>query len=78
MSRPRPSLPVIDISRPPEAVAAEIEAACRASGFFYVAGHGVPAARLTRLEAAARAFFALPLETKYLQGVSPAARADRL
>src|SRR5438132_6961537 len=64
MSRPRPSLPVIDISRPPEAVAGEIEAACRASGFFYVAGHGVPGARLTRLEAAARAFFALPLETK--------------
>ena len=51
------ALPVIDVSRPPEAIAGEIEAACRDSGFFYVAGHGVPAELLTRLEAASRVFF---------------------
>jgi isopenicillin N synthase-like dioxygenase len=58
------ALPVIDVSRPPEVIAAEIEAACRDSGFFYVAGHGVPADLLTRIEAASRAFFALPLESR--------------
>jgi isopenicillin N synthase-like dioxygenase len=41
-------------------VARAIEMACRASGFFYVAGHGVEADLLERLEAASRAFFALP------------------
>ncbi len=48
----------------PDAVAREIESACRDSGFFYVAGHGVPAALLDRLDAAARAFFALPEAAK--------------
>jgi isopenicillin N synthase-like dioxygenase len=58
------ALPVIDVSRPPGAIAAEIETACRDGGFFYVTGHGVPAELLTRLEAASRAFFALPLESR--------------
>ena len=46
------------------AVAGEIGAACRASGFFYITGHGVPATLLARLESASRAFFALPVEAK--------------
>lgn len=46
------------------AVAREIESACRDTGFFYVAGHGVPAALLDRLDAAARAFFARPDDEK--------------
>jgi non-haem dioxygenase in morphine synthesis N-terminal len=54
MSRSQPPLPVIDLSRGPAAVAGEIGAACRESGFFHVAGHGVPAALVTRLEAASR------------------------
>src|SRR5205807_3373315 len=55
------ALPLIDISGPdPAATAADIEAACRRYGFFYVTGHGVPAAALDRLDRAARAFFALP------------------
>jgi isopenicillin N synthase-like dioxygenase len=61
------TLPVIDVSAlldtgSPEAerlVAAQIERACRDTGFFYVTGHGVPAGVLDRLDAAARAFFAL-------------------
>jgi isopenicillin N synthase-like dioxygenase len=61
------TLPVIDISSlvgeggpPPAQIAREIEGACRDSGFFYVAGHGVPAELLARLDAASRAFFGLP------------------
>jgi isopenicillin N synthase-like dioxygenase len=55
-------LPVIDLRAPD--VPARIEAACRETGFFYVSGHGVPAGLRTGLEAAARAFFALPDEQK--------------
>jgi len=46
------------------AVAREIEAACRDSGFFYAAGHGVPGGVLARLDAASRRFFALPRAAK--------------
>ena len=38
----RVSLPVIDLSEPMASTASAIERACRDSGFFYVAGHGVP------------------------------------
>ena len=40
-----------------EAVAAEIGAACRGIGFFYVTGHGVPAALREKVFATARDFF---------------------
>ncbi len=55
-------LPVVDLGAPD--VPARIAAACRETGFFYVAGHGVPAALRAELDAAARAFFALPDEQK--------------
>jgi isopenicillin N synthase-like dioxygenase len=66
------ALPVIDMAplfdrrRTAERarVAGAIEAACRDSGFFYVAGHGIPGATLQRLETASRRFFALPLAAK--------------
>lgn len=45
-------------------VAAQIGAACRDSGFFYVTGHGVPPELIARLDAAARTFFELPPELK--------------
>jgi isopenicillin N synthase-like dioxygenase len=51
-------LPVIDLSAPD--VPAKIEAACRETGFFYVAGHGVPRTLRDSLDAAAREFFSLP------------------
>ncbi|MEV4533504.1 2-oxoglutarate and iron-dependent oxygenase domain-containing protein [Asanoa sp. NPDC049518] len=58
-------LPVIDVGPlrsggDPDGVAREIESACRDTGFFYVTGHGIPGELLARLDAAARAFFALP------------------
>ncbi|GAA0707821.1 isopenicillin N synthase family oxygenase [Dactylosporangium roseum] len=65
------ALPIVDVSRLVRAgedprAAAAIEAACRASGFFYVAGHGVPEELIARLDRGARAFFALP-ETEKLE-----------
>ncbi|GAA3223872.1 isopenicillin N synthase family dioxygenase [Dactylosporangium siamense] len=70
------ALPVIDISDP--AVAApQIEAACRRSGFFYVTGHGVPAELTGRLDAAARAFFALPEPDKLEIAMARGGRAWR-
>jgi isopenicillin N synthase-like dioxygenase len=57
------ALPVIDISSP-AAAAGEIAAACRDTGFFYVAGHGVPPTLRASLDEASREFFALPLEDK--------------
>jgi isopenicillin N synthase-like dioxygenase len=60
-------LPVIDLTSlragGTDAVA-EIGAACRDSGFFYVTGHGVPDSLTARLDAAAREFFALPPQVK--------------
>jgi isopenicillin N synthase-like dioxygenase len=58
-------LPIIDMSglgrlREVEAVAAEIDAACREFGFFYVVGHGVATSLPGRVDALAREFFALP------------------
>jgi isopenicillin N synthase-like dioxygenase len=65
-------LPVIDMAplfeRPDggarAAVGSAIRAACRQSGFFYLAGHGVAPALMARLEATSRRFFELPLEAK--------------
>ena len=51
-------LPVIDLSE--RDVPEKIEAACRDTGFFYVAGHGVSRELRESLDAAAREFFSLP------------------
>jgi len=79
------ALPVIDIaplvaSDPParrHETAREIEAACRDSGFFYVAGHGVPDDLLDRLDAASRRFFALPEAQKMEIAMARGGRAWR-
>jgi len=47
-----------------QAVAAQIGAACRAHGFFYVTEHGVDLALCRQLEALSREFFAQPLAEK--------------
>jgi isopenicillin N synthase-like dioxygenase len=52
--------PLLDSGRSTRSVAAQIEAACRDSGFFYVTGHGVPAQIVAQLDEASRRFFALP------------------
>lgn len=69
-------LPVIDIGDP-AAVAGEIAAACRETGFFYVTGHGVPESLVAELDAASRRFFALPEREKLEIEMSRGGRAWR-
>jgi isopenicillin N synthase-like dioxygenase len=57
--------------------AAQIQAACRERGFFYVTGHGVPARLLDDLAAASAAFFALPPEQKQEIAMERGGRAWR-
>src|SRR5690349_22240342 len=59
------------------AKAAAIERACRDSGFFYVTGHGVPAELISRLDSAAREFFALPEPVKMEIAMARGGRAWR-
>jgi isopenicillin N synthase-like dioxygenase len=68
---PLESLPVIDLApfltgdaEQRRAVARQIGEACRNIGFFYVVGHGVPAAQRAEVFAAAKRFFDQPVETK--------------
>ncbi|WP_224243532.1 isopenicillin N synthase family dioxygenase [Hyalangium gracile] len=58
-------------------VAAQIGAACRESGFFYVVGHGVDAGLQARLEALSRQFFSIPLEEKMAIRMALGGRAWR-
>ena len=63
-------LPVIDVSGlrgdpgTRRAVAREMRAACTASGFFYIKGHGVPGALIDQVFDRSHEFFALPMEQK--------------
>jgi isopenicillin N synthase-like dioxygenase len=64
-------IPIIDLTPAREgdpmrrkAVAAEIDAACRALGFLVIAGHGVADALVQDTRAAALRFFALPEDEK--------------
>ncbi|MEM9037757.1 MAG: 2OG-Fe(II) oxygenase family protein [Actinomycetota bacterium] len=64
-------VPVIDIaaalSGDPaarQATAAAIDQACSTSGFFVIAGHGVPPDLVKRMEDVALAFFSLPADVK--------------
>jgi isopenicillin N synthase-like dioxygenase len=68
-------LPVIDLTSAD--VPAQLRAACRAHGFFYVVGHGVDGALCDRLEAQARAFFALDENTKMRWRMALGGRAWR-
>ncbi|MFM9924699.1 2-oxoglutarate and iron-dependent oxygenase domain-containing protein [Variovorax sp. H27-G14] len=76
-------LPLIDVATlvagtpGRDAVAAQIGAACRAHGFFYVTGHGVDAALVQRLEALSHRFFALPEDTKMQWRMALGGRAWR-
>lgn len=67
------TLPVVDVaglsSSDPEkrrAVGQALRQACLDKGFFYCAGHGIPAGLIDAVFAETRAFFDLPLETKEL------------
>lgn len=64
-------LPVVDVAALRDAdadarrvAAMELGRVARECGFFYVTGHGVPAERIERLIAQAKAFFALPMDEK--------------
>jgi len=46
------------------AVAAQIRGACEGTGFFYLAGHGVPQPAIDAVFAASRRFFGLPLDER--------------
>ena len=76
-------LPLIDVAplvagtSGRDAVAAQIGAACRAHGFFYVTGHGVDAALVRRLEDLSHRFFALPEDTKMQWRMALGGRAWR-
>ncbi len=52
-------LPLIDLRQGDAAVARAVDAACRAHGFFYVTGHGIPAPVIDAAFAASKRFFAL-------------------
>jgi isopenicillin N synthase-like dioxygenase len=77
------SLPVIDVGPlvrgEPDVgeVAAAIDGACRAHGFFYVIGHGVPGSVLADLDHAARRFFSLPDDDKATLAMAEGGRAWR-
>jgi len=71
------TLPVIDLSRPLDEVASEVEKACTASGFFYVRNHRVPKERFEELDGTARRFFALPEPEKMEIAMARAGKAWR-
>jgi isopenicillin N synthase-like dioxygenase len=65
------SIPVVDMAPylagsddGKQAVARAVDAACRATGFLIVTGHGVPAELIDEARAVSMRFFDLPLETK--------------
>ncbi|HEX2594641.1 MAG TPA: 2-oxoglutarate and iron-dependent oxygenase domain-containing protein [Rhizomicrobium sp.] len=77
-------LPVIDMSPlfgadavSRSRVSAEIERACRDTGFFYVTGHGIPADLIAQLDRLGRAFFALPEDEKLQIAMAKGGRAWR-
>ena len=62
------SIPLIDLSNDDGSrcteISEDIRRACEEIGFFMVSNHGVPAELITRTRAAAKDFFALPLDEK--------------
>jgi isopenicillin N synthase-like dioxygenase len=75
------SVPVIDLTpwfggdqEARAAVAAKVDAALQSVGFFLITGHGVPGEMRARVRAGARAFFALPRESKQRYAVTVAGR----
>jgi isopenicillin N synthase-like dioxygenase len=77
-----PGLPIIDVSpvfadADASPIAAEIGAACRSLGFFYVTGHAIGADTLAALDTASRKFFALPEGEKLKIAMAHGGRAWR-
>src|SRR5262245_50148743 len=76
-------IPIIDVrdlvagTSGKQAVAAQIGEACRASGFFYIVGHGVDEELQRRLQQLSREFFALDIEMKLRVRMALGGRAWR-
>jgi isopenicillin N synthase-like dioxygenase len=76
-------IPIIDVSdlvadtHGKASVAAQINKACRQSGFFYIVGHGVDTESQGRLNALSREFFSQPMEVKQRIAMSHGGRAWR-
>src|SRR6202167_5473471 len=75
------SVPVIDLTpwlsgdqAARAGVAAQVDAALQSVGFFLITGHGVPGELRAQVRAEARAFFALPRETKQRYAVTVGGR----
>ena len=62
--KPATFIPVIDLAASVEEAAAAVHRACRETGFFYIANHGVSADLVAAQFAAAARFFDLPIEAK--------------
>ncbi|MCU1396867.1 MAG: iron oxidase [Ilumatobacteraceae bacterium] len=76
------AVPLIDLggADAPErfaAIARQVDAACRDTGFFVVTGHGIDHARFVELDIAARRFFALPDDVKARMSMAVGGRAWR-
>jgi hypothetical protein len=71
---PDVSLAVVDLGEPEAAAAAVLRRACTTHGFCYLVGHGVEAAQVAAVLAAAKAFFDLPLEAKLACAANHASR----
>src|SRR5262245_32526045 len=70
-------LPVVDMSADLGSAAERVAEACRSTGFFYVAGHGVPDDLVRELDHASREFFALPEDVKMEIAMDHGGRAWR-
>jgi isopenicillin N synthase-like dioxygenase len=70
-------LPLIDVSVVDGSTGRAIDQACRDLGFFRIVGHDLTPHLLDRLDRAARAFFALPAESKQEVAMSRSGRAWR-
>src|SRR5260221_14796310 len=63
------TLPVVDVSAEPAALADAIGRAARGIGFFYVRGHGIDPALIASTFLGSERFFALPAEEKEGQSI---------
>jgi isopenicillin N synthase-like dioxygenase len=74
-------IPVIDVgplpAGDPSPVAAQLDAACRDTGFFCIVGHGIDPDLSASLDHAAREFFALPEDVKAGMAMPVGGRAWR-
>ncbi|CAL1359384.1 unnamed protein product [Linum trigynum] len=68
---PSATIPVVDLGRPPHAVASAVRKASDEWGVFQVTNHGIPATLLREAEFQARRLFALPAEEKLAVVRSP-------